>query len=237
MKISQTPTPAASPHRVAPAVPVVEVADHRDARGVRRPDGEMHARDAGMLDRMRAQPLPQPAMRALADQIVVELAQHRAEAVGVVHLPRAAGIVGAQRVAEPDRPVLEHALEQAGLVAGFQLADDGAGRLPRPPRAGSAPGTSARITTPPGTSCGPSTANGSSCRASTSARTVASVRRLFAALAIPVLPARLTVALAKSARPINPSYPCNRPQPRFTLIHCALSGSNLNSFCITMRQV
>ena len=119
--------PAAPPHRVAPAVPAVEVADHRDASGIRRPDREMDARHAGMLDRVRAETLPQTPMRALADEIVVHLAQDRWEAVGVVHLPRATLVVGAQGVAEPDRPILEHALEQAGLVAGFQLADDGAG--------------------------------------------------------------------------------------------------------------
>ena len=43
MKISQIPTPPRAPHRVAPAVPAVEVADHRDPGGVRRPDREMHA--------------------------------------------------------------------------------------------------------------------------------------------------------------------------------------------------
>ena len=34
---------AALAHHMAPAVPVVEVADDRDAPGVRRPDGEMEA--------------------------------------------------------------------------------------------------------------------------------------------------------------------------------------------------
>ena len=99
------PHAATAPHRVAAAVPAIEVADHRDASRVRRPDGEVHARGAGMLDRVGAQPLPQPAMGALADEIVVHLAQDRREAIGVVHLPRAAIIVGAQGVAEPHRPI------------------------------------------------------------------------------------------------------------------------------------
>ena len=46
MKISQMPVGAAVPHRVAAAVPVVEVADHADPLGVRGPDGEVDAPDA-----------------------------------------------------------------------------------------------------------------------------------------------------------------------------------------------
>ena len=37
------PGRAAIAHRVAPAVPVIEVADHADPLGVGRPDGEMDA--------------------------------------------------------------------------------------------------------------------------------------------------------------------------------------------------
>ena len=50
MKISHMPV--STPPRIGmpPAVPVVEVADHRDAPGIGRPDGEMHAVGALMLD-------------------------------------------------------------------------------------------------------------------------------------------------------------------------------------------
>ena len=43
MKISQIPPEPAVPHRVAAAVPVVEVADHAHPPGVRGPDGEVDA--------------------------------------------------------------------------------------------------------------------------------------------------------------------------------------------------
>ncbi len=80
-----------------------------------------------MLDRMGAQAFPQPAMGALADQIVVELSQERRKPVGIVNLPRAAGIVRPQRVAEPDGAIGEHALEQTRFVPPAQLPDHGTG--------------------------------------------------------------------------------------------------------------
>ena len=49
-KISQMPVSWPQPHDVAPAVPVVEIADDGDAPGIRRPDGEMEAFGAVMLD-------------------------------------------------------------------------------------------------------------------------------------------------------------------------------------------
>ncbi len=123
------PDAAAPAHRVAAAVPAVEIADHGDPGGVGRPDGEVHPGDAGMLDGMGAQPLPQAAVGALVDQIVVEFAQQRRETVGIVELPGAARVGGAQRVAEPDRAIGDHAFEQASLVPRAQLAHHGAGRL------------------------------------------------------------------------------------------------------------
>ena len=44
-------------HRMAAAVPVIEVADHAHALGVRRPDGEMDAPEALVGAEVRAQPL------------------------------------------------------------------------------------------------------------------------------------------------------------------------------------
>ena len=70
----------AQPHRVAAAVPVVEVADHRDPAGIGRPDREMDAEGALVLDQMRAELVEQPEMRAFGDVVVVHRAEHRAEA-------------------------------------------------------------------------------------------------------------------------------------------------------------
>ena len=68
-------------------------------------------------------------MRTLADQVVVHLAEDGRETVGVVQVPGPALVAGAQGVAEPNRPVLEHALEQARRMARSQLAHDLAGAL------------------------------------------------------------------------------------------------------------
>ena len=55
------------PHRVAAAVPGVEVADHADAGGVGRPDGEVDPVHAVDRPQLRPQPLvalPVPALRS-----------------------------------------------------------------------------------------------------------------------------------------------------------------------------
>ena len=77
-------------HRVAAAVPAVEVADHADARGVRRPDREGDAVDAldGDADARRASRRAQ--MGALGQQMDVDLAQLPAESGRDPRLPRVA---------------------------------------------------------------------------------------------------------------------------------------------------
>ena len=112
---------------MAAAVPVVERPDHRDAPGIRRPDREMHAGRALMVDQVRAELVEQPEMRALGDVIVVHRAEHRPEGIGVGDPPLAAGIARAvaQRLALGDRQL---ALEEAGIVAARQLADFFAGQ-------------------------------------------------------------------------------------------------------------
>ena len=65
------------PHRHAPAVPVVEVADEADPSRVRRPDRERDALDALMHDRVRAELLIAGEMVALDEQMQVEFAEHR----------------------------------------------------------------------------------------------------------------------------------------------------------------
>ena len=55
------------------AVPVVEVAGHRDGGGVRGPDREAHALPALLLDQVRAQARVEPRVLALPEEVDVEI--------------------------------------------------------------------------------------------------------------------------------------------------------------------
>ena len=88
-------------HRQATPVPGAEVADHGDALRARRPHREVHARDALLLARACAEHLPQAAMRALGEQVQVELAERRGEPIGILALEdRAIGEAKAQAIGE-----------------------------------------------------------------------------------------------------------------------------------------
>ena len=65
-------------HRVATAVPGVEVAHHRGATRVGRPDGEAHAGHALLLDRVRAQDFLDAQLVGVAQAAQLVGAQHRA---------------------------------------------------------------------------------------------------------------------------------------------------------------
>ncbi len=120
-------------HHVATAIPAVEVADDGDASRVRRPDGEVHARDALVLDRVRAEPVVEPDVRAFADEPVVERPQHRAVRVDVVDGPRPVAVRGAQSVrGAPRHRAFEEARgvkarERREQVAGGRHRVDGVG--------------------------------------------------------------------------------------------------------------
>ena len=85
----QLPHPAldALAHRVATAVPAVELADHAHPLGVGGPDREGGAGNALHRARVRTQLLVQAEMGALGQEVDVGLAQHRREAVGVLDQP------------------------------------------------------------------------------------------------------------------------------------------------------
>ena len=110
----------AAAHRVPACVPIVEIADHRDELGIGRPDREMDAFRAFVLDHMRAELVEQPEVRALGDQEIVERPQHRAERIGVRHPP----FVPCRRAAILHRlaRALDRALEQAARVDPRQRA-------------------------------------------------------------------------------------------------------------------
>lgn len=120
--------PVEAAHRVLHAVPAVEAADDADGPGVRRPDREGDApvrlRDAPVLPVVCAEDVPEALVAALAEEVEVEVAHGREEAVGVVARPGAA--VGVARL---DLVVLqaEHVRALPDAVGHVGERDAGAG--------------------------------------------------------------------------------------------------------------
>ena len=104
-------------HLVAPAIPLVEVAYHRDALGARRPDREMRAFHAFVPAHMGADPAVELAMGALDEQVVVDIAENSAVGVGVVENPLSPGIPRLEPIAEALAPRRQKPFEKAVLVA------------------------------------------------------------------------------------------------------------------------
>ena len=144
---------AQRPHRVRARLPVVEVAGHLHPAGVGRPHGERDALDGAprgvVAADVRAEHLPQLLVPALADEVLVELADGGQPAVGVVD-GEGVGAPGAVAVGRPrsgSRPgcfgstrlVDAAAVQLARLVAAAVLVSDGDGdglgpqRPDRPP--------------------------------------------------------------------------------------------------------
>ena len=105
---------AAHPHRMPPRIPEIEIADHADAPRVRRQHHEGDAVDALERHRMRAELVVDALVGALAEQIEVELAQYRREAVGIVELDHIVAEAGAQLIAF--RAVRQRAGKQTSIV-------------------------------------------------------------------------------------------------------------------------
>ncbi len=106
---------------MAPTVPVVEGADHADARRIGRPDGEARATDAVAHLGMRAQLQVDAMVVALSEQVEVVVGEFRREVVGIgTHHARAIAIADAQPVGN-DRPAMrQRTLEQAGRMQAGQ---------------------------------------------------------------------------------------------------------------------
>ena len=108
-------------HRVDAPVPVVEVADHRDRPRGRRPDRERGPGDAVDLGHVRAQALPQLLVAPLAEQVHVELADRRQEAVRIVDRDRPGlAVVDLELVGERQLGALQVPLEDAARVHALQ---------------------------------------------------------------------------------------------------------------------
>ena len=73
----------AQAHRMPAPVPDVEITDHRNPSGIRRPDRKTHAVDAVDLGHLGAETAAQVTMVAFGEQVEIHLAEQRPEAVGV----------------------------------------------------------------------------------------------------------------------------------------------------------
>jgi hypothetical protein len=91
---------AAQAHRVATAVPVIEVTDDADPLRVRRPDGESRSGDAVDFAEVRAEALEGPQVRAFGEQPDVHLAEYRPETIGIIGFLNAVFPGDAQAVGE-----------------------------------------------------------------------------------------------------------------------------------------
>ncbi|MET3262896.1 hypothetical protein ABIF38_004402 [Bradyrhizobium japonicum] len=105
---------AAHAHRMAPSVPEIEVADHADPARIRRQHHEADTVDTVERHRMRAERVVDALMRALAEQIEIEIAQDRRKPVGILQLDDVVAEAGAELVAR--RAVRQGTCEQAGVM-------------------------------------------------------------------------------------------------------------------------
>src|SRR5579871_2545663 len=106
-------------HGVTPPVPCIEIADHRDAARVRRPNGESHARNS--LDRVNrgTQAIRQIPVRSLCEEKEIHVAQDGTEGVRVLGFLYAIAPLYFQEIAcfARDRPG-----KRAGIFHGLQTA-------------------------------------------------------------------------------------------------------------------
>ena len=161
-KSSKTPEAPEQAHRQAPIVPAAEVPDDAHALRVRRPDREAHPVHPVQLTRVSAEGLPETPVRALGDQVHVDVADRGEKAVRIVLLPaRAAGKVESEAVAQRERPPGKERGEDARRPGGVT---SGCVSSARSRSARTASGWSARTTTPPSTGWAPSRACGFGCR-------------------------------------------------------------------------
>ncbi len=109
---------SAHAHRVPARIPVVEIADHADAPGIRRQHHESDAVHALQRHRMRAELVVDALMGAFAEQIKVDVAQHRRKAIGIVEFDDIVAEPRPQLIAL--RAVRHRAGKQAGIVDSLQ---------------------------------------------------------------------------------------------------------------------
>ncbi len=98
------PCLAPQPHRMPPAVPVVEGPDDRHPPRIRRPDGEAHPSTPAIVIGWAPEDAAEFAMRALGKEVQIERPERGPEGVGIVEAPLHLPPAGAQ----PIRPFPRH---------------------------------------------------------------------------------------------------------------------------------
>ena len=171
----------AQPHGMATRIPRIEIADHRHALGVGRPHREAHALHAVDRDDVGAQRLGQLEMPAFVEQVQIELAQQRAEGIGILGLLHRGGPLDAQQIG---RGVGHGAFEQARHLVFAAAVPSGVRSPRRSTSTDCAPGRKARMMRPAGPSCGPSTPKASRWRAVASASASRTVEPQLSAAAV-----------------------------------------------------
>ncbi len=89
----------------------------------------MHAVDVLMAHGMSAQPLVETQVRALDQQVVVHLPQHRREPIGIIEAPFAAGVARMESISRQGLAAGYQAFEQAGGMALVERAQAPARRV------------------------------------------------------------------------------------------------------------
>ena len=109
---------------MAAAIPGIEIADHGHPPGGRRQHREGRPLDAVHDCRMRAELLVEAVVIAFRQEIDVLLAQHRAEAIGVLFLPALAAMGELQAIGVVGLQAGHVARMEAVGTARFQLAQE-----------------------------------------------------------------------------------------------------------------
>ncbi len=105
---------------MAAAVPEIEVADDADPPGIGSEHRESDARHAVDHHRMRAELLVETRVRALGEQVEIEIGQHRRKSIGVFQLDDAVAETRPHVVAR--RSIGQAPHEQAGVVDAAEIA-------------------------------------------------------------------------------------------------------------------
>ena len=126
-------------HREEPCIPAAEFTDHTHPLRVRRPDREPDARHSVDGVRVRAEHVPQAAVRPLVEEVEVDVADRRQEAIGILALPghltaelEALSITERQRGSGNERreQAVFDALHRRWRSAGNEQLGAGSNRMP-----------------------------------------------------------------------------------------------------------
>ena len=110
---------AAHAHRMAPRIPEIEIADHADPPRVGREHDEGDPVNAIERHRVRTELVVKTLVGALTQEIEIEIAQDRGEAVGIIEIDDVVAEAGPQLIAL--RAVRQGACEQPGVVNAREL--------------------------------------------------------------------------------------------------------------------